>query len=885
MKSKKIRWSLQLSAIVMCIILLACFPMPALVSAQSKVDVLFEGTVNLPLSETFTVTTYNSGAEYAVKKNTPLGALQKAADTAGFTYEVTDKKYADSGVLLLDNVGSYRRKSPGSWYAYVNGVYKDEYVNPADGLNVMELENGDRVEFYYAAGIDDPTDINTVKEKATAAVKIVVSTGKSAAGESAPADWTLQLSGAKEEKITKAYFEEGLACQSSGHQVFWTDKDGNVWGGVPLWLLIAIVDDNPDQGPHHFNFNDDLAAQGYEVNVISGDGWKATFDSADIARNNGYIVANTLNGKPLPLKTESGKPCWPLQLKGPAVTGGQQVGNIVRIELSGLPKPSEGWTLELLGEVGDTITQKESGFETAKSVPQLRIVKYAEDRTTIVAEKTIDYLWMERNLEVIGDGEKVYRFEGVTFDPNNLWDPEETYPSGFKIENAVKGTRIRDLCELVGGMGAGTEVVLVAKDGYETRLPYSSIYPDPWVQARQGDAILAWWADGKYVPEYADGMRLFFTPKDGIYGQWDMHETLPEKYWHYYYSDGVQYPSCAGLSAKWITEIRVYSVPESDWKLKLDGRDIGGMEYEVSKTYFEQALACQFGANHRAAYTDSKGRVWEGMPLWLLVGFVDDADQHSDKAFNDALAKAGYKVIITAADGYSVTIDSRDIIRNNNYIVANTLNGTTIPESSSDWPLRLVGPAVKGSTSISKIVSIRLVPKQTLTDIAGHWAGNNIKELFVLGAISGYPDGTFRPDKEITRAEFATILVKALKLEQQSGKVFGDTAGHWAKDAIATVAHYGIVRGYDANTFRPDDFITREQMAAMIVRAVKLTPAIEELSFTDSGRISGWAKEAVATAVKNGIMKGYPDNTIRPQAKTTRAEAVTVIVNALKREK
>lgn len=742
MKSKKIRWSLQLSAIVMCIILLACFPMPALVSAQSKVDVLFEGTVNLPLSETFTVTAYNSGAEYAVKKNTPLGALQEAADTAGFTYEVTDKKYADSGVLLLDNVGSYRRKSPGSWYAYVNGVYKDGYVNPADGLNVMELENGDRVEFYYAAGIDDPTDINTVKEKATAAVKIVVSTGKSAAGESAPADWTLQLSGA-----------------------------------------------------------------------------------------------------------------------------------------------SEGWTLKLLGEVGDTITQKESGFETAKSVPQLRIVKYAEDRTTILAEKTIDYLWMERNLEVIGDGEKVYRFEGVTFDPNNLWDPEETYPGGFKIEYAVKGTRIRDLCELVGGMGAGTEVVLVAKDGYETRLPYSSIYPDPWVQARQGDAILAWWADGKYVPEYADGMRLFFTPKDGIYGQWDMHETLPEKYWHYYYSDGVQYPSCAGLSAKWITEIRVYSVPESDWKLKLDGRDIGGMEYEVSKTYFEQALACQFGANHRAAYTDSKGRVWEGMPLWLLVGFVDDADQHSDKAFNDALAKAGYKVIITAADGYSVMIDSRDIIRNNNYIVANTLNGTTIPESSSDWPLRLVGPAVKGSTSISKIVSIRLVPKQTLTDIAGHWAGNNIKELFVLGAISGYPDGTFRPDKEITRAEFATILVKALKLEQQSGKVFGDTAGHWAKDAIATVAHYGIVRGYDANTFRPDDFITREQMAAIIVRAIKLTPATEELSFTDSGRMSGWAKEAVATAVKNGIMKGYPDNTIRPQAKTTRAEAVTVIVNALKREK
>jgi len=94
-------------------------------------------------------------------------------------------------------------------------------------------------------------------------------------------------------------------------------------GGVPLWLLVAMVDDDPDVSPGHFNFNDDLAAQHYEVNVIAGDGWKATLDSAAIARNDGYIVANTLNGKPLPLKTEAGKGCWPLFLKGSAVFGGR----------------------------------------------------------------------------------------------------------------------------------------------------------------------------------------------------------------------------------------------------------------------------------------------------------------------------------------------------------------------------------------------------------------------------------------------------------------------------------------------------------------------------------------------------------------------------------
>ena len=62
----------------------------------------------------------------------------------------------------------------------------------------------------------------------------------------------------------------------------------NIWGGVPLWVLVAMVDDNPDVGPDHFNFNDSIAAQGYSVKVTSGDGWDTTLASRDIARNNSY---------------------------------------------------------------------------------------------------------------------------------------------------------------------------------------------------------------------------------------------------------------------------------------------------------------------------------------------------------------------------------------------------------------------------------------------------------------------------------------------------------------------------------------------------------------------------------------------------------------------
>jgi hypothetical protein len=169
----------------------------------------------------------------------------------------------------------------------------------------------------------------------------------------------------------------------------------------------------------------------------------------------------------------------------------------------------------------------------------------------------------------------------------------------------------------------------------------------------------------------------------------------------------------------------------------------------------------------------------------------------------------------------------------------------------------------------------------TFNDIAGHWAADNINQLVGLGAINGYPDGSFKPDNNITRAEFTTILVRAFQLTSKDGKTFPDTAVHWARDYIAAAADNGVVNGYDTGFFGPDDLITREQMAVMVVNAAKLPAASGELRFDDSSSISGWAREAIVTATHNGIMQGYPDNTIQPLGNATRAEAVTVIVKAL----
>ncbi len=198
-----------------------------------------------------------------------------------------------------------------------------------------------------------------------------------------------------------------------------------------------------------------------------------------------------------------------------------------------------------------------------------------------------------------------------------------------------------------------------------------------------------------------------------------------------------------------------------------------------------------------------------------------------------------------------------------------------------------IGGTVSGNTvtvqvdHFTRFAVMAAMKEQTLTDITGHWAIDNINSLMAMGAISGYPDGTFRPDHTITRAEFVSVLVQAFKLENMDGKNFNDTAGHWSEDYITTATAHGLVNGYEDGAFGPEDLITREQMAVLIVKAAELSPSTGGLQFADSDRISGWAGEAVATAARYGILNGYPGNTFQPQGSATRAEAVTVIVNAL----
>jgi outer membrane protein assembly factor BamB len=181
--------------------------------------------------------------------------------------------------------------------------------------------------------------------------------------------------------------------------------------------------------------------------------------------------------------------------------------------------------------------------------------------------------------------------------------------------------------------------------------------------------------------------------------------------------------------------------------------------------------------------------------------------------------------------------------------------------------------------------STPLIPQVSLSDISEHWAKANIIKAVELKIASGYPDGTFRPNGNITRAEFSVLLMNGIKPAGEGTELTftdKDKIGGWAAKAVAQAVQLGIINGYSDGTFRPDKNITHSEMIIMVVKASGL-PINEnaKTTFDDDSDIPGWAKGAAAVARQSGITDYIGDNHFAPNAMATRAEAVTAILNML----
>jgi hypothetical protein len=170
---------------------------------------------------------------------------------------------------------------------------------------------------------------------------------------------------------------------------------------------------------------------------------------------------------------------------------------------------------------------------------------------------------------------------------------------------------------------------------------------------------------------------------------------------------------------------------------------------------------------------------------------------------------------------------------------------------------------------------------------ASYWGYNAISSLSSKGIVSGYPDGTFKPEASITRAEFATMLVKALGLNTSgtTGTFTDVTADAWYYGTVNAAASASLVSGMGDNLFAPNTLITREQMAVMVTKALgnkaPTTDGTELNAFSDKSAVSSWAVSGMEEAVKSGIVSGMTASTIAPLDNATRAQAAEMIYNLL----
>jgi len=253
------------------------------------------------------------------------------------------------------------------------------------------------------------------------------------------------------------------------------------------------------------------------------------------------------------------------------------------------------------------------------------------------------------------------------------------------IPALYRGVALKDLAPLLGiDFDGSMGLTLTAEDGYSMTFSYDQVVSgaftayDPATGSELPDhdpltAIIAYARDGQPLDPTEDGALrvqvVSATNNQVVDGHWTI---------------------------KWVAKAEVMSVG-ADWNLGLEG----ALTDTVDRASFQ---SCSAPSCHAATWEDESAQPWVGVPLWRLVGQVDDADDHGDDGYNDELAAAGYQVDLVAADGYAVTLDSQTIQRNDKILLAYLVNDGELPEKY--FPLRVVGADLQKGQMAGQVAEI-----------------------------------------------------------------------------------------------------------------------------------------------------------------------------------
>lgn len=306
-------------------------------------------------------------------------------------------------------------------------------------------------------------------------------------------------------------------------------------------------------------------------------------------------------------------------------------------------------------------------------------------------------------------------------------------------------------------------------------------------------------------------------------------------------------------------------------------------------------------------------------PLVLKSG--DATFAFSQEVLEQWKATGGEKFIITLTVNGAVQTAATTKLSNEYTVAASYMKGaTSIPVLAVDGDVEVTLPLTKSPQDARKTAAYHLGTSGasyaggvvegnkitfatrkmgtyaalekavTFSDASNHWAKEQIEVLASRSIVQGKSETLFGTDANITRAEFAVLIARALNLPMDSYKgTFTDVPASkvWAYAGVEAAFEAGIVNGKTATSFDPDANITRQEIAAMIVRAVEyqdaqlLAGVKPTHQFADQGKIGAFAKESVQLAYALGIINGRAGNAFDPTANATRAESAVMLYRAL----
>jgi hypothetical protein len=356
---------------------------------------------------------------------------------------------------------------------------------------------------------------------------------------------------------------------------------------------------------------------------------------------------------------------------------------------------------------------------------------------------------------------------------------------------------------------------------------------------------------------------------------------------------------------------------EYSWEklsLTYDGIMVGDIAYDGNKYVSAGGLGIIYGGegNHSEQYRITASS--SDLENWDIERTEGISSLNSVVWAQDKFTAAGDNgTILISSDGQNwaeasspTTVNLNDIIWNGSYYLACGEKGTILySQDGISWNISETDTTddlieiyssgdsyfAVGTNTILTGINIQL-PESKFTDIKGHWAENFINEAYSLNIVNGIDDYHFSPDRSITRAEFAAIVVRALNLESTDvNQMFSDvTADQWFYDEISAAYENGLIDGYGEGIFKPNNPISREEAMAVMERALKYydidtnmseTDIAEILSgFNDFGEVSNWAAKSAAVCVSNDIFEGS-GGYLRPTDSITRAETAKIILKLL----